>query len=224
MTPLFKAVAYLMISFIFCTYDGHAMPFISQAGNLLANGNFEAGSLNPTEGTGSSAFTSWNQWQQPSNQSANLILSTQQVANPLIEGNYTAHITGNHDDGLFQYNSWAAGTYTLSGWVYVVSGAAHLGVAWNSGHEAAYSLSSTALNQWTFLELTVTVPSNMNGPLVYAVNNSTEFYAEGLWFNAGSVNNSPFQPYSFPASEPCSMILFCFGLVGLVGVRRSVQN
>ncbi|OPY14141.1 MAG: hypothetical protein A4E66_00478 [Syntrophus sp. PtaB.Bin001] len=218
---IFFELTFILIFIIALISVTQANPIISQDGNLLDNGNFESGVITPVTGTGNSAFTSWNQWQQPSNADAGLTLTTQQVTSPLIEGNYTAYISGNHDDGLFQYNAWSEGTYTLSGWVYVVSGAAHLGLAWDNGHEAAYSSSSSTLNQWIFLQLTMTVPSSFDGPLVYAAINDTEFYAEGLWLNTGSENNSPFQPDRFaPVPLPAAFYLFGLGMIWLIGLRR----
>ena len=78
-----------------------------------------------------SALTSWRQWANSSGTVSSWVTS------PLIEGLHTAELQGGVNDGLYQYMGLGGGSYTVSGWVKVQSGAVHLGLAWNGGGAAA---------------------------------------------------------------------------------------
>jgi hypothetical protein len=198
----------------------HALPVVSQNGNLAVNGNFESGSPdNVVSGVGNggpSALTGWLQW---GNANAGPV-TTHWATSPLIEGDHVAHITGNEDDGLFQYSNWT-GTYTLSAWVYAVTGSAHLILAGNNGNALTTGSASTQTGQWQYLTITADMNGSQGGPVLYGASNNADFYIDGVWFNAGSASTSPFAPSTgfnpnpVPEPETWAMLLVGLGLVSL---------
>ncbi|MDP2031168.1 MAG: PEPxxWA-CTERM sorting domain-containing protein [Thiobacillus sp.] len=203
----------------------HALPVMSQIGNLAINGNFESGSpVNVSSGAGygvNSALSSWLQW----GNTASTTVTTNWASNPLIEGDHVAHITGNLDDGLYQYYGWS-GFHTLSAWVYAVSGSAHLILAGNSGSATILGSASTHTGQWEYLTVTADMNGTYGGPVLYGASNNADFYIDGVWFNAGASSTSPFNPATgfnpnaVPEPETWAMLLAGLGLVGFATRRR----
>lgn len=172
----------------------NALPTVDQTGNLAVNGNFENGTTEwVTTGQGTpSAFTGFLQWTQFSSP---ITTATRLTTDPLFEGDFTGHIKGETTvDGVYQYQVREAGTYTAGAWFYVVSGAAHIVIAWNGGFSAALSPNSSTLGSWEYLEITATVTNSLGGPLIYASGPGSEFFVEGLWHNKGAVSTSPLHP------------------------------
>lgn len=209
-----------------------ALPVVSQTGNLLSNGNFEAGSGTAvTSGLGVGATSALDSWLQYSNSAST---TSSRVDAPLIEGDHSAHVqSGGLHDGLYQYLGLVGGSYTVSGWVYVLSGSVKLGVAWNSGFAAAYGTASTSTGQWEYLSTTVLgVASSTGGALVYGGPSGGDYYVEGLWLNAGESNLSPFSPSNgfvlpdatvgaLPLPSGLALVLAGVGLIGASQRRRS---
>jgi hypothetical protein len=224
---------FVLVTVIILPGSGFALPVIDQTGNLITNGNFETGTtswVTTTRGD-QSAFSNFLQWEGSGS------VSTQLVTDPLIEGNYTGHVTGSSPDGvlfvdgIYQYEVRPAGTYTVSAWVYANTGSAYLGLAWNSGGSYTSFVScpkTVANNEWEYLQITATITASLSGPYLYAASLDSDFYVEGLWLNEGDVNTSPFassagfDPNTVP--EPGSMILFCIGLISLAGIRKTVKE
>ncbi|MBN1974214.1 MAG: carbohydrate binding domain-containing protein [Sedimentisphaerales bacterium] len=222
---------FVLIS-VFILYGSvFALPIIDQTGNLITNGNFEAGTtswVTTTQGN-QSAFSNFLQWEGSG------AVSTQLVTDPLIEGNYTGHIIGSSPngvlfvDGIYQYELKPAGTYTVSAWVYVNTGSAYLGLAWNKGF--AYTPFSSCpktitIGEWEYLEITAAITSSLSGPYLYAASLNSDFYVEGLWLNEGAVSTSPFAPSAGfdpnAVPESGSMILFSIGLIGLAAFKKKL--
>jgi hypothetical protein len=198
----------------------HALPVVNQTGNLAVNGNFESGSSTAaSSGFASpvaSALSFWNQWgnTNPTN------VITSRSDGPVIEGNHSAHITGNLNDGLYQYYAWT-GYHTLSAWVYAVTGSAHLILAGNNGNALTTGSASTQTGQWQYLTITADMNGSQGGPVLYGASNNADFYIDGVWFNAGSASTSPFAPSTgfnpnpVPEPETWAMLLAGLGLVSL---------
>ena len=187
-----------------------SVPPADQTGNLLVNGNFESGTTSWVTtasfgGSGPSAFTVWSQYVNtlPS-------VSTEQFTSLVIDGQYSGRIQGGINDGIDQYNNLGAGDYTLSAWVYVLSGSAYIGLAYGPIYDA-HGLSSntdTTLNTWVYLQLTRNAPDENGGPWIYAASDNSDFLVDCVWLNAGSVNLSPYAPQNgFPDPNTQSTIL-----------------
>ena len=217
--PLLAAT--LALATVFAA-PARALPTLSQAGNLLANGNFEAGSTSSVNtGYGVDALSALTRWRQWANSSGTV---SSWVTSPLIEGLHTAELQGGVNDGLYQYMGLGGGSYTVSGWVKVQSGAVHLGLAWNGGGAAALTASATQSNTWEYLTVTANgVPGSLGGALVYGAASGSHYFAEGLWLNSGTTSTSPFAPGAgFNPSavpEPGAWAMALGGLA-LLGWRR----
>ena len=99
------------------------------------------------------------------------------------------------NDGLYQYFGLGNGSYTVSGWVKVLSGSVYLGMGWNSGSSAAFGAAQGPSSDWVYLEETITgINASLGGALVYAASAGSEFYVEGLWLNAGEQSSSSMDP------------------------------
>jgi len=200
--------------------SAQALPVVDQTGNLAYNGNFEWGSSTEVSSgyaaSVASALPFWNQW----GNTFNTTVITSRANGPFIEGNHAAHITGNLDDGLYQYYGWS-GFHTLSAWVYAVSGSAHLILAGNSGSATILGSASTHTGQWEYLTVTADMNGTYGGPVLYGASNNADFYIDGVWFNAGASSTSPFNPATgfnpnaVPEPETWAMLLAGLGLVGL---------
>jgi len=134
--------------------------FISTTSNAvpitLSNSSFESGlgdgNLVTTTGTGTSgnsAATDFWQW-------ANSLpgVTTEQSSDVAVDGTYSAHIWGNLNNGIGQYHSADAGTYTASAWFYAVEGSAKLALFDQTGTRGSWSSASTSLNRWEYLTVT----------------------------------------------------------------------
>lgn len=195
----------------------------------FSNLDFESGSgdgnivMTGGAGTGgSSALTSWNQYanSDPSTK-------TEQSLDQSVSGVYSARIEGNANNGIYQYGlSSVSGSYTLSAWVYVLSGNAGIALFQNGGSDGVWSSDSASLNTWEYLSITRTFDglSNLKGPVLYTRSANSEFYIDGVWFNEGSTSTSPFRPESgfdpnrVPDTGSTALIL-CVALLGLAAGR-----
>ena len=208
-----------------------ALPVVDQTGNLAFNGNFESGSLSSSSSgyaqSVGSALSDWLQW----GNTVGTTVTTSWADGPLIEGDHVAHITGNLNDGLYQYSYWNPGNYTLSAWVYAVTGSAHLIIAGNSGSATILGSSSTQTGQWEYLTVTAFMNGSLGGPVLYAASNESDFYIDGVWFSAGTDSTSPFAPSlgfnpnaPVPEPETYTLMLAGLGLVGFAARRRGGNN
>lgn len=206
-----------------------ALPLIDNTGNLLSNGNFEEGtthwvtttSNSPSENP--SAFTLWSQWvlEPP--------VSTRQVSNPAIDGEYSGRIRGNYNSGIFQYSDHPAGLYTLSAWIYVRHGTAHIGAAFPPLWDGSNSVSETvtSLHTWQYVSVSFEAVGGYGGAFIYCASDDSDFLVDGAWLNAGGENLSPYAsivPTHVPVPEPTTMLLLASSLVGLAGVRRKFRH
>lgn len=199
----------LLAAGLLATIPAQALPAISQAGNLLGNGNFESGSGTPvSSGQGAAAASALGSWNQYSNSAGGT--TSMWLDAPLIEGDHVAFVDANGpNNGLYQYFGLGGGTYTISGWFYVLTGSVKLGMAWNSGSAAAFGAETSTTRQWQYLSATLGgVAGSLGGALLYGGNAGGEFYAEGIWLNTGSDNLSPFAPgngFTLPGTAPTNV-------------------
>lgn len=195
------------------------------------NMGFELGSGNGNSVSSSyreskpSALTGWSQW---ANSNTALGTTTEQSSTYSIDGSHSAHIIGDANNGLFQYiNSPATGFHTLSAWVYVVKGSAHIALFENGGSSGNFSTASTSLNTWEFLTVTRNYTTNSaKGPVLYTAENDSEFYIDGVYLNAGQASLSPHDPSVFnPNGVPDSgttALLLGTALLGIAAIRRKL--
>lgn len=198
------------------------VPALPQAGNLLQNGNFESGSGSVTSGFRASAWSAVANWSQWANTGP---VTSEWAAAPALDGAGAAHLQGQTSDGLFQFVGATTGNYTLSGWFKVSSGSAKLGLSWNGGSNVLYSTPVAAAGSWQYLSLTLdNVSGGSLGAVVYGASSGSDFYADGLWLNAGSSSTSPYSPANgfgvSPVPEPASAATLLVGLSALAFVAR----
>lgn len=221
-----SALLFLMLAAGLAAGNAQALPVVDQTGNLAYNGNFEWGSATEVSSGYASAVASalsfWNQW----GNTFNATVITSRADSPVIEGDHAAHITGNLNDGLYQYYGWS-GFHTLSAWVYAVSGSAHLILAGNSGSATILGSASTHTGQWEYLTLTANMNGTYGGPVLYGASDNADFYIDGVWFNAGTSSTSPFNPATgfnpnaVPEPGTYALMLAGLGLVGFAARGRS---
>lgn len=162
--------------------------------NLITNGNFEDGTTDWLCIERYSVVSAFTGWKQRGNGDYDLSC-TQLVLDPVIEGNCTGHIKGDRADGIFQYHDFnQSGNYTVSAWIYVVSGEALLGISTSGG--SGQSIPTTSTGIWEYVSFTRSLTGS-GGPYVYVggeVGDFSEFYIDCLWYNAGVTSTSPFNP------------------------------
>ncbi len=202
---------------------------IDQTGNLLDNGSFESGSLNPVSGHSvQSAASSWRQWSNSGG-----LLTTELITNAemnsaygvdVIDGDRAFQITTSGGwDGAFTFDSYNSGgwdTYaelTLSAWVYTIEGT--MGLFNGSNGQGFSSAQSTTHGAWEFLSISMDAGRLNNEPLLYSYGESANFIVDSIWLNYGSDVANP----SKPVPGPSLVSLFVLGLAGL-GVTRGMKK
>lgn len=199
------------------------VPPLAQTGNLLQNGNFESGSAGVVKSGYRdgvwSAMDSWSQWANTGP------VTSEWAQTPSLDGSGAAHLQAQSYDGLYQFVGASTGLYTLSGWFKVTSGSAQLGLSWNGGSNVLYSTPVSAAGNWQYLSLTLNnVSGGSLGAVVYGASSGSDFYADGIWLNAGGSSNSPYSPANgfgvSPVPEPASATALLLGLTVLTFVQR----
>ena len=206
---------------------------IDQTGNLLNNGSFELGSIDPVTGHSiQSAAHNWKQW--INSDRVNGVLTTELITNGemvsafgvnVIDSDRAFRITTSGGwDGGFTYESYhepgwdTSAELTFSAWVYTISGtmALHNGSN-NTGFSPAVS---TTTGSWEFLSVTVNSGFLNNEPLLYASGGPADFIVDSAWLNYGNIVKNP----SAPVPEPSTILLMGAGLLGLAGYNRKRLN
>ncbi len=206
---------------------------------LIANTGFEVGTGLPTTtsvGTGAaSSLSDWNQWSNSGS------VTTAQSSDHVLAGSFSAHITGGVNDGLFQYGALSPDIYTASGWFWVSSGSAEIGLFDNGGSTGGFSAPTTETGKWVYVSFTDFLAFGFMGPVIYTASPESDVYADAFWMNAGETTTSPFAPSTgfdplaldvktddpiledtAPAvPEPGTLGLMMLGLVSLAAIARS---
>lgn len=216
------AIAAIGLTTSFAAAQTLPVPAVPQTGNLLQNGNFESGSGSITSGYQDAVFSALEHWGQWANTGP---VTSEWSGGSALDGSHAAHMQTQSYDGLVQFFSGDAGSYTLAGWFKVTSGSARLGLAWNGGNDVLYSAPISAAADWQYLSITLNSPSaDKFAAVVYGATNGSDFYADGLWLNAGSTSNSPYSPDSgfspSPVPEPAIASTFMLGLAALALMTR----
>ena len=167
------------------------------AQNIVSNCDFELGStewkpFSQSSGSEPAAFDSWLAWTISGSGSISTRLSDEHVA----QGSYSGHVRAlSHGDAIFQYADRTSGTYTLSAWIYVVSGNPIIGIGYDNGLSSVYSDPIYPTGQWEYISITgLNITAGQSGPAIKAVNTSSEFYVDALWLNLGDTSESPYDP------------------------------